>query len=586
MNLQKEIESLLKKSLGKLNIDENISVAFSNRPELCDYQSNFCFALSKKLHKSPLDLANEIVSNVPNNRKYDFSAEKPGFINIKIKDSYLARKGDELLLDELVGVEKHKKSKKIIMDYGGANVAKELHVGHLRSPIIGESLNRLHTLFGDRVVSDAHLGDWGLQMGLTIAQLMEDGKLDYYFNGSKKEPIITLDMLNEAYPKANKRKSVDPEFKAKASEFTLKIQRKESPYYQAYKKIREVSVKEIEKNYKELNAHFDLFLGESDAEPFIPKAIDIFKKKGLAYESEGALIVDVAREGENLPSDKLDENGKPYLLNPMPPVILKKQNGADVYATTDIATVLMRNQEKDVDEIIYVTDNRQGSHFERFFRACKLSGISPENQKLTHIVFGTINGKDGKPFKTRSGDTIKLADIINILIEKASEKLKSNGLKPTRELALKIGVGAMKYGDLSNTVAKDYVFDLDKFLSFEGKTGPYIQYTVARINSILSKTDCEGGDIKIYSADERKILLAIMKLISAYQICYDDNSLNILCTATYDLASAFSTFYNNHRILGEKNLNKKRAYISICKLVRRALSQALYVLAIDIPEKM
>ena len=586
MNLQKEIESIIKKSLGKLNIEGGVTVTFSNRPELCDYQSNACFALSKVLHKAPLELANEIVLNIPNNRKYDFIAEKPGFINIKVKDSYLAKKGDELLSDELVGVERHKKSRKIIMDYGGANVAKELHVGHLRSPIIGESLNRLHKLFGDKVISDAHLGDWGLQMGLTIAQLMEDGILDFYFNKKGKEPLITLDMLNEAYPKASKRKDVEPEFKEKAAEITLKIQRKENPYYQAYRKIREVSVKEIEKNYKELNAHFDLFLGESDAEPYINKAIEIFKKKGLAYESEGALIVDVAREGENVLSDKLDKEGNPYLLNPMPPVILKKSNGADVYATTDIATVLMRNKEKDIDEIVYVTDNRQGSHFERFFRACKLSGISPEKQKLTHIVFGTINGKDGKPFKTRSGETIKLADIIKILIDKASEKLKSNGLTPTRDLALKIGVGAMKYGDLSNTVSKDYIFDLDKFISFEGKTGPYIQYTVARINSILSKTDCEGGPIRIYSIDERKILLSIMKLISAYQICYDDNSLNILCSATYDLASAFSTFYNNHRILNEKNLNKKRAYISICKLVKRALTQALTVLAIDIPEKM
>ncbi len=586
MNLQKEIESILKKSLGKLGVDGSICSTFSNRPELCDYQSNSCFSLAKQLHKSPLDLASEIVANIPSNRKFDFIAEKPGFINIKVKDSYLAKKADDLLLDELVGVEKHKKSKRIIMDYGGANVAKELHVGHLRSPIIGESLNRLHTLFGDKVTSDAHLGDWGLQMGLTIAQLMEDGVLDYYFKKRGKEPNITLDLLNEAYPKANKRKSVEPEFKEKAADITLRIQRKESPYYQAYRKIREVSVAQIAKNYEELNAHFDLFLGESDAEPYIDKTIDIFKKKGLAHESEGALIVDVAREGENILSDKLDKDGKPYLLNPMPPVILKKSNGADVYATTDIATVLMRNEEKGIDEIIYVTDNRQGSHFERFFRACKLAGISPEKQKLTHIVFGTINGKDGKPFKTRSGETIKLADIIKILIEKASEKLKSNGLKPTRDLALKIGVGAMKFGDLSNTVAKDYIFDIDKFLSFEGKTGPYLQYTVARINSILAKTDCEGGKIKIYSEDERKIMLAIMRLISAYQICYDDNSLNMLCSATYDVASAFSTFYNNHRILNEKNINKKRAYISICKLVRRALVQALSILAIDVPEKM
>lgn len=587
MNLNKEITSILKSAVGKCGYDVEVSTSFSGRPELCDYQANFCFALAKKIGRNPYDVAEEIVSKIPDNTKFKFEAVRPAFINIKVSDNYLATKANELLLDNLVGVEKHKNPRKIVMDYGGANVAKELHVGHLRSPIIGESLNRLHTLLGDEVIADAHLGDWGLQMGLTVAQLMEEGKVDYYFKKSEKEPEITLDMLNEAYPKANKRKSSDPEFKEKSADITLKIQRMEEPYYSIYKKIRAVSVKEIEKNYKELNANFDLFLGESDAQPYTERAVDIFKNKGLAYESEGALVVDVAREGENIKTDKLDETGKPYLLNPMPPVILKKQNGADVYATTDIATVLMRNEKNgNIDEIIYITDNRQGLHFEQFFRACKLAGISPEGQKLTHIVFGTINGKDGKPFKTRSGDTVKLADVINLLIDKASAKIQSNGMKPTRDLALKIGVGAMKFGDLSNTVAKDYVFDIDKFLSFEGKTGPYLQYTVARINSILAKTDCEGGEIKIYSKDEKNILMSILKLISAYNICYEENSLNTLCSSVYDLASAFSTFYNNHHILNEKDIDKKRSYISLCKLVRKSMSQAMGVLAIDIVEKM
>lgn len=585
MNLQKEIVSLLKSALNDEKTE--VSVSFSNRPDLCDFQSNFCFALAKSLHKAPFDLASEIVNKVPKNTKFDFEAIRPGFINIKVKDEYLSQKADEILDDDLCGVEKHKKKKRILMDYGGANVAKELHVGHLRSPLIGESLKRLHKLFGDEVISDAHLGDWGLQMGLTIAQLEEDGKLDYYFKNSKKEPEITLEMLNVAYPKASSRKNSDNAFKEKAALYTLNIQQKKEPFYSAYKKIREVSVKEIEKNYKELNATFDYFYGESDAEPYIQKTIDLFVNKNLAHESEGALVVDVAKEGENTLSDKLDENGKPYLLNPMPPVILKKQNGADVYATTDIATILMRNEIiKNLDEIYYIVDGRQASHFERVFRACKLAEISPEGQRLLHIGFGTMNGKDGKPFKTREGTTVKLVDIINLLIEKASEKLVSNGLKPTRDLALKIGVGAMKFGDLSNIVTKDYVFDLDKFLSFEGKTGPYIQYTVARINSILAKTDCKAGNIKIYSEDERKIILSILKLISAYDLCYEDNSLNMLCSSVYDLASAFSTFYNNHHILNEKDLEKKKAYIAICELVKKSLSQALWVLAIDIPERM
>jgi len=442
-------------------------------------------------------------------------------------------------------------------------------------------------LYGHDCISDAHLGDWGLQMGLTVLQLHEDGILDYYFTGKGKEPEITLDMLNIAYPKASARKKEDKDFKLKADEYTKKIQDKNEPYYTIYKKIRALSIKTIEKLYKDLNAEFDLWNGESSCDEYTDKVVDIFVEKGLAKESEGALVVDVAQEGENIVSDKLDENGKPYLLNPMPPAIIKKYNGGDLYATTDIATIYMRNHEKVVpDKIIYYTDNRQGMHFKQVFRCCKLSGISPENQELVHIGFGTMNGKDGKPFKTREGTVVKLDDVIKLLIERSSEKLQSNGVKPTRDLALKIGVGAMKFGSLSNFVTKDYIFDIDKFLSFEGKTGPYLQYTVARINSILAKTECGSGDILIKSEDERKIIIALLKLISSYQICYDENSLNSLCLASYDLASAFSGFYNNHHILNEKDIPTKKSYIAICNLVKKALTQALWVLAIDIPERM
>ena len=587
MNIQKEIESFLKQVTRDIIKPEDISVSFSNRPELCDFQCNSCFKLSKELKKAPYILAEELVSHIPDNKKFEFKAEKPGFINIKIKDEYLADKAEELLNSSKCGVEEHSKKLNVMFDYGGANVAKELHVGHLCSPIIGEGMKRLYKLFGHNCQSDAHLGDWGLQMGLTILQLKEDGVLDYYITKQGKEPEITLDMLNIAYPKASKRKSVDAEFKARADAMTKDIQDKVEPYYSIYKKIRALSIKTIEKLYKDLNAEFDLWYGESSCDKYTDEVVDIFDKKGLLVESEGALVVNVAREGENLLSDKLDENGKPYLLNPMPPAILKKYNGGDLYATTDIATIYMRNKDNpNLNKIIYYTDNRQGMHFEQVFRCCKLSGISPEGQELVHIGFGTMNGKDGKPFKTREGTVVKLDDVINLLIEKASEKLQSNGVKPTRELALKIGVGAMKFGALSNFVTKDYVFDLDKFLSFEGKTGPYIQYTVARINSILAKTECKPGKIKIYSKDERDIIISIIKQISSYQICYDENSLNGLCLSTYDVAGAFSTFYNNHHILNEKDLAKKQSYIAICNLVKKALCQGLNVLAIDIPERM
>ena len=585
--ISEEIVKLLNEGASKAGYEEKLSVSFSNMPKLCDYQCNGCFALAKKYSKKPFDIASEIVDSIEQSDLFEFDVAMPAFINIKLTDKALSKIANEYLNDEMGGVEKHKEKQKVILDYGGANVAKALHVGHLRSPIIGESLKRLYKLMGDDVIADVHLGDWGLQMGLTELQLYEDGVLDYYFKGEGEEPVITLDMLNEAYPKASARKKDDEKFKEEADAWTLKIQNKEQPYYSIYKKIREVSVKEIKKHYGELGATFDLWYGESDAAPYIDRAIKIIEDKGLTRESDGALVVDVAVEGENIPLPKKSEDEEQRYKNPMPPAILKKYNGGVLYATTDIATILMRNEMyKNVDRIEYIVDMRQKNHFVQVFRVCKMSGISPEEQELLHIGYGTMNGKDGKPFKTRSGDTIKLEDIINMLVEKAGDKLKSNGVEYDRDLALKIGVAAMKFGDLINNVDKDYVFDLDKFISFEGKTGPYIQYTAVRINSILNKANLEGGEFFISNDEEREIIRSILKLNSSYEICYKEKSLSSLCSATYNLASAFSTFYNNHSVLNESNINIKQSYISLLRLVKNKLKQALNVLAIEIPEKM
>lgn len=585
--ISEEIVKLLNEGASKAGYEEKLSVSFSNMPKLCDYQCNGCFALAKKYSKKPFDIASEIVDSIEQSDLFEFDVAMPAFINIKLTDKALSKIANEYLNDEMGGVEKHKEKQKVILDYGGANVAKALHVGHLRSPIIGESLKRLYKLMGDDVIADVHLGDWGLQMGLTELQLYEDGVLDYYFKGEGEEPAITLDMLNEAYPKASARKKDDEKFKEEADAWTLKIQNKEQPYYSIYKKIREVSVKEIKKHYGELGATFDLWYGESDAAPYIDRAIKIIEDKGLTRESDGALVVDVAVEGENIPLPKKSEDEEQRYKNPMPPAILKKYNGGVLYATTDIATILMRNEMyKNVDRIEYIVDMRQKNHFVQVFRVCKMSGISPEEQELLHIGYGTMNGKDGKPFKTRSGDTIKLEDIINMLVEKAGDKLKSNGVEYDRDLALKIGVAAMKFGDLINNVDKDYVFDLDKFISFEGKTGPYIQYTAVRINSILNKANLEGGEFFISNDEEREIIRSILKLNSSYEICYKEKSLSSLCSATYNLASAFSTFYNNHSVLNESDINIKQSYISLLRLVKNKLKQALNVLAIEIPEKM
>ncbi len=593
MNLKNDITEIIKNTAEKLGLEDvnKIAVSFSNRPELCDFQTNYAMLIAKKMGTSPIEVANNIVSNLADCKDYDFSAVMPGFINVKVKENKLNEFSNFVLNDENVGIEKVEKPRLVFFDYGGANVAKELHVGHLRSPIVGEALKRVHIALGDKTLSDVHLGDYGLQMGLTILQLKQDGYLDDFFKpkadiASLKISNVTLDVLNDEYPKASKRKDVDEEFKKEADEYTLYIQQHKEPYYTIYQKIKDLSVTEIKKNYDLLNATFDFYYGESDAYPFIDQTIKIFVDKKLARESEGALVVDVAKEGEHIPIPKKSEDEPQRYKNPMPPAIIKKYNGGDLYATTDIATILMRNKDYAPDEIVYVTDNRQSTHFKQVFRCCKLAGISPEEQKLTHVAFGTMNGKDGKPFKTRAGGVVRLKEIVGLLIDKAEQKLESNGIVGNAELARKIGVGAMKFGDLSNTVDKDYVFDIDKFMAFDGKTGPYIQYTIARINSILSKSKFAGGEVKIENQEERNIVLALLKLLSSYQICYDTYSMNSLCLATFDLASAFSTFYNNHKILSEEDAEKKNSMLAICSLVKKSLEKALWTLGIESVEKM
>lgn len=589
MNVKEKIAEILGKTIEKLGLDASkLVISFSNKPEICDYQTNYALVCAKDYGKKPFELAREIVDALEEQEDFDFSVAMPGFLNVKMTEIGLSKYAKFVSEDKNLGVEQTKKAKLVFFDYGGANVAKELHVGHLRSPIVGEALKRLHIALGDKTLSDVHLGDYGLQMGLTILQLKIDGYLDEFWIGSKNPKIqnVTLDLLNEEYPKASKRKNVDENFKMEAEKITLEIQQHKEPYYEIYNQIKNLSVVEIRKNYELLNTTFDFYLGESDAYPYIDETIQVFVDKKLARESEGALVVDVAQEGEHVPIPKKTPDEPQRYKNPMPPAIIKKYNGGDLYATTDIATILMRNRDFKPDEIVYVTDNRQSGHFEQVFRCCKLSEISPEGQKLTHVAFGTMNGKDGKPFKTRDGGTIKYKDVLNLLIESAEKKLAENGIVENKELARKIGVGAMKFGDLSNTVGKDYVFDMEKFLAFDGKTGPYIQYTIARINSILSKAMVKPEYVCVKTEEERNIVMAVLKLNSSYQICYDTYSLNALCLSAFDLASAFSTFYNNHKILTEKDEQRQGQMLAVCDLVKKCLEKALWTLGIDSVEKM
>lgn len=594
MNIKNTLYNALKETFKHLNYsEEDITLAFSSK-EGADFQCNSAFALAKKAHTSPEIVANAIISNLKQDIA-EVSFAKPGFINFKIKDDALSIALNSALSDEKLGLEPVKETETVIMDYGGANVAKELHIGHLRSPVIGESLARLYKILGNKVITDTHLGDWGLQMGLTIAQLEDDGYIDGYFDKNKKNKEITLDTLNEEYPKASVRKNSDEAFRIKAETYTKYVQDKKEPYWSVYLNIREISVKRIKANYEKLNCYFDLWYGESNASDYVETVVKKFVDMGLTKEYEGAIIVDVAREGENIPIEKKNPDDPQLYKNPMPPVYLKKSNGADVYDTTDIATIYQRNQDYNPDRIVYVVDKRQGGHFEKCFRAVKMSGISNHEQKLDFIGFGTVNGADGKPFKTRSGDTIKLEDIINLISSGAAKKLKENGIEDEDgSLALKIGVAAMKFGDLSNIPSKDYIFDIDKFASFEGKTGPYIQYTGARINSLLKKSGLfDKKDffenlnlIDIADENQRNIALAFLRLQESYHLCYKDNSLGALCNALYDFASSFAKFYNDTRILSEKDDKKRNSYLALCHLVLKALKQATWVLAFEIPDKM
>ena len=587
MDIKQELSEIISNALVQcgFKVSGNL-VSFSNKPELADFQSNICFALAKQYKMNPADVAEQIISKIDASG-FDFSFCAPAFINIKLTDEKLSKIANDLLADDNLGVVKTQNPKVIFLDYGGANVAKELHVGHLRSPIIGEGIKNLYKLFGHKTIADVHFGDWGLQMGLTIAQLEDDGLLDFYFKGKGQKPEITLDMLNIAYPKASKRKETDENFKKKAELYTLWLQQKKEPYFTIWKQLREPSVKTIMKNYDMLNIHFDLTNGESSASDKVKQTIDLFVSSGLARKSQDALVVDVAKEGENIPIPKKHPDDPQFYKNPMPPAIIQKSNGGELYMTTDLATMWERNIDYNPDEIVYITDNRQIEHFIKLFRCAKMSGISPESQKLTHVAFGTICGSDGKPFKTRSGETVKLEDVVSLVTSKAEQKLKQNGLGENKDLALKIGVAALKFGDLSNDVSKDYVLDLDKFSSFEGKTGPYLQYTNARINSLLEKAGYDNsGEILVNLPEERTIIIALLKLIESFKTSLENLSLAPLCNAVFALASSYSTFYNNVRILTEQNLVKKQGYLALSKLVQKAIAKGLDVLAIDTVKRM
>ncbi len=548
---------------------EKITVTYSDRPDLCHYQCNAAFALAKELRNAPLKIAGglaEQFSQMFSYAKADVAA--PGFLNFTVTDEEFSSLLQDLLSDPRCGVEKTDAPKKIVIDYGGPNIAKPLHVGHLRSAVIGEALKRLAKFLGHDVTGDVHLGDWGLQMGLVIAGLEEKYDLSYYFGGKGEKPTVTLADLNEVYPLASARSKEDEAFKDKAQDITFRLQKHEEGYYNLWQDICEISVSDIKKDYAALDVEFDLWNGESTCDKYVDPMLQSFIDRGFAYESDGALIMDVAEETDE---------------KPMPPILLRKSNGAQIYASTDLATIQERMETMNPDEIWYVVDARQGLHFEQVFRCAKKTGMVKEETALLHIPFGTVNGTDGKPFKTREGGTMKLKDLIALISDAAAKQLSEGALTQDADAPRKVGCAALKYGDLVCNRTKNYIFDIDKFVQFDGKTGSYLLYSMVRIKSLLAKAGAPDltKEFKISSKEEREVLMKMQLLSTAYAQAYADKLPSFLCEAAYDLANAFNVFYGTHKIMSEPDQEKKNTWIALSAAVGALLEQTLTVLGME-----
>ncbi|MEE1314592.1 MAG: arginine--tRNA ligase [Faecalimonas sp.] len=561
-------------------------VSLSNRPDLCEYQCNGAMAAAKAYRKAPIQIANEVVAMLEGNAHIaKIEAVMPGFINIILDAQFLAEYLQEMDAQEKLGVSEPKKQKTIVLDYGGANVAKPLHVGHLRSAVIGESIKRITKYAGHKVIGDVHLGDWGYQMGLVITELKKRQPELVYFDEEytgeyPTESPFTIAELEEIYPTASAYAKEHEEYKEEALQATFLLQNGHRGYTAIWKHIMQVSVADLKKNYGNLNVEFDLWKGEADAQPYIPEMVEYLKKEGYAYLDQGALVVDVKEETDT---------------KEIPPCMILKSDGAALYDTTDLATLVEREKLYQPDEVIYVTDKRQELHFIQVFRCAKKTKIVGEDTVLTHIGFGTMNGKDGKPFKTRDGGVMRLEHLIADINEKMYEKIVENHAideAEARETAKKVGLAALKYGDLSNQAAKDYVFDVDRFISFEGNTGPYILYTIVRIKSILGKytesgKQISGCKLRAASSDsEKALMLEVSKYNAVIESACEELAPHKICAYIYDLSNAFNRFYHETKILAEADEEKQAGYIALLNLTKRVLEACIDMLGFEAPERM
>ena len=561
-------------------------VSLSNRPDLCEYQCNGAMAAAKEFKNAPFMIADEVVAKLDKNPLFDrIESVKPGFINIILSGQAVADYVNEMTQAKQFGYENPEKPKTVIVDYGGANAAKPLHVGHLRSAVIGESVKRIQRFAGNKVIGDVHLGDWGLQMGLIIEELRDrKPELPYFdeqFTGEyPAEAPFTISELEEIYPAASAKSKEDAAFMERAHNATLKLQSGDKACTAIWKHIMAVSKADLKKNYDNLNVSFDLWKGESDAQPYIPSMVQEMIDKGLAYESQGAMVVDIQEEGDT---------------KELPPCIVRKSDGAALYATSDLATLVEREKLYQPDAYIYLADKRQELHFTQVFRVAKKAGIVNPQTEMTFLGFGTMNGKDGKPFKTRSGGVMRLEHLIADINEAVYKKMMENRTmdeEEARATAKIVGLAALKYGDLSNQASKDYVFDIERFASFEGNTGPYILYTIVRIKSILNKYT-DGGktleNLSINPADsatEKALMLSLAKFSEIMAAVYTEKAPHKLCQFIYEVSNAFNGFYHDTKILAETDEAKQKGYIALICLTKAVLEQCIELLAIECPDRM
>ena len=565
-------------------------VTVSNRPDLCQYQCNGAMAAAKQYKMAPFQIAEKVVEAVKENDVFEkIEMVKPGFINITVSGKLLVDFGKAMMTEEKFGIPAPEKERTVVIDYGGANVAKPLHVGHLRPAIIGESVKRICRFMGDKVIGDVHLGDWGLQIGLIINEVRHrQPELPYFdadFTGEyPKEAPFTISDLEQIYPHASGYAKEHEDYMQEAQQITAQLQEGHPGYIALWQHILSVSIEDLKKNYDKLDVHFDLWKKESDAQPYIPDMVEKMKADGLAYMSEGALVVDVTEEG-----DKKE----------LPPCLIVKSNGASLYATTDLATIVEREKLFQPDEIIYLADKRQSLHFTQVFRVAKKAKITRPEVGLVFIGFGTMNGKDGKPFKTRDGGVLRLQALREQINEEVYKKMMENRdyeETEAREISETVGLAALKYGDLSNQASKDYIFDIERFASFEGNTGPYILYTIVRIKSLLAKYSQNGGSVsekgeagKLMipnSQSEINLYLTLAKFGDMMQAAYKEKAPHKICQFIYELSENFNHFYHENSILANEDEERKASYIQLLILVKNVLEQCIDLLGFQAPEKM